>query len=52
MKPNLSETDRAILHSIVADRCRAAVEDDGYNVVVTDRGTGKPLLAVEYGACY
>jgi hypothetical protein len=25
------------------------VEDDGYNVVVTHRGTGEPLVAIEYG---
>lgn len=28
----------------------AAVEDDGYNLVVTMRGTGEPVLALEYGS--
>lgn len=28
---------------------RVRVEDDGYNVVVLARGTGEPLIALEYG---
>jgi len=27
----------------------AAVEDDGFNLVVMHRGTGQPVLALEYG---
>lgn len=29
---------------------RVALEDDGHNLVVTDRATGEPLFAIEYGA--
>lgn len=29
---------------------RVAVEDDGYNLVVLDRGNRKPLLAIEAGS--
>ena len=28
---------------------RLAIEDDGYNVVVVDKNTYEPLLALEYG---
>lgn len=28
----------------------AAVEDDGYNLIITLRTTGEPVLAIEYGA--
>jgi hypothetical protein len=33
-------------------RGRAAIEDDGYNIVILDRGTREPLFALEYGAGY
>jgi hypothetical protein len=29
---------------------RVSVEDDGYNVVISKKGTGEPLVAIEYGA--
>ena len=29
---------------------RVALEDDGYNVVVVEKGNRRPLLAIEYGA--
>lgn len=29
---------------------RVAREDDGHNVVINDRATGEPLIALEYGA--
>lgn len=29
---------------------RVAVEDDGYNVVIVERSTNRPLFAIEYGA--
>lgn len=28
---------------------KCAVDDDGYNVVIVDRGTREPLYAIEYG---
>lgn len=31
---------------------RVSVEDDGYNVVICDRSTGEPLIAIEYGPEY
>ena len=31
---------------------RVAIEDDGYNVVVIDKGTREPLFAIEYGPHY
>jgi hypothetical protein len=31
-------------------RGRVAIDDDGYNVVILDRGTREPLYALEYGA--
>ena len=29
---------------------RVTVDDDGYNVVILDKGTREPLFAIEYGA--
>lgn len=29
---------------------RCAIDDDGYNVIIVDRSTGEPLLAVEIGS--
>ena len=29
---------------------RVAMHDDQYNIVITERGTGQPLFAIEYGA--
>ena len=29
---------------------RVSVQDDQYNLVITDRGTGQPLFAIEYGS--
>ncbi len=29
---------------------RAAIEDDGYNVVILDKNTREPIFAIEYGA--
>lgn len=31
---------------------KVAIEDDGYNVVVIDKGTREPLFAIEYGPHY
>lgn len=31
---------------------RVSVEDDGYNVVICDRSTGEPIIAIEYGPEY
>ena len=31
---------------------KVAIDDDGYNIVVTARGTGQPLFAIEYGPEY
>lgn len=31
---------------------QVAIEDDGYNVVVVERHTRKPLYAIEYGPEY
>jgi len=28
---------------------RVTVDDDGYNIVIIDRGTREPLFAIEYG---
>ena len=28
---------------------KVSVEDDGYNVVVQQKSTGRPILAIEYG---
>jgi hypothetical protein len=49
-------TPRALLAYLRARNCyalpapgRAAVEDDGYNVVVVMKGTREPLLALAYG---
>ena len=28
----------------------AAVEDDGYNIVIVDKKTGEPVFAIEYGS--
>ncbi len=30
---------------------RVAIEDDGHNIVIKDRGNGEPLYALEYGSC-
>ena len=29
-----------------------AIEDDGYNVVIMDKGTSRPLLAIVYGEAF
>lgn len=29
---------------------RAAIVDDQYNLVITDRNTGEPVFAIEYGS--
>ena len=31
-------------------RGRLAIEDDGYNVVILNRGTREPIFALEYGS--
>ena len=52
----LPDTDRKILAFLrkegylsSASAGRVAIDDDGYNVVVIDRKTYKPLIAICYG---
>lgn len=53
---SIPEGNRAILRMLRdegylsnASCGRVAVEDDGYNVVVLNKSTRMPLLAIEYG---
>ena len=54
------KTNRAILRYLSNDagalsdasKGRVCVEDDGYNVVICDKSTGEPLIAIEYGPEY
>ena len=53
----IPDTNRKILSALreagyLSDysKGRVAVEDDGYNLVIMDKGTREPLFAIEYGA--
>ena len=53
----IDKPPRVLIHEMrergylsLASRGRIAVEDDGYNLVFKARGTGEPILAIEYGA--
>lgn len=53
----IADHPRALLryfreHGFLSDasKGRAAIDDDGYNVVIVARGTLEPIFAVEYGA--
>jgi len=42
------------LNNFLADgsKGKVCIDDDGYNMVVCVRGTGRPLFAIEYGPEY
>lgn len=54
------KTNRAILRYLRDDagalsdasKGRVYVEDDGHNIVIYDKSTGEPLIAIEYGPEY
>ncbi len=41
-----------IINGYVDEKFPLEIDDDGYNIVVQDKETSEPLLAIEYGNCY